>query len=28
MTVQSELRHMLETVAHALGDDLRDRLVF
>lgn len=27
-TVQGQLLHMLETVAHALGDDLRQRLVF
>lgn len=28
MTVQGQLLYMLETVAEAIGDDLRDRLVF
>lgn len=28
MTVQGQLLHMLETVAGALGYDLRERLVF
>jgi predicted nucleotidyltransferase len=28
MTVRGDLLHMLETVAEALGDDLRDKLVF
>ena len=28
MTVQTQLRNMLETVAKALGDDLRESMVF